>query len=64
MESNVCVVDTSNEIAGDGDVPHPCIGLARRMMVPSLDEQIWVWFSCLRVDAYSIFYDVVLYKRK
>ncbi|MBI4201503.1 MAG: AAA family ATPase [Chloroflexi bacterium] len=31
----VIVVDTSNEIAGDGDIPHPGIGRARRMQVPS-----------------------------
>jgi nucleoside-triphosphatase THEP1 len=31
----VIVVDTSNEIAGDGDIPHPAIGHARRMQVPS-----------------------------
>ena len=48
MESNVCVVDTSNEIAGDGDVPHPCIGLARRMMVPSLDDQAAVMVQCVQ----------------
>lgn len=35
----VIVVDTSNEIAGDGDVPHPGIGLARRMQVPSPEKQ-------------------------
>jgi stage III sporulation protein SpoIIIAA len=35
----VVVVDTSNEIAGDGDIPHPGIGRARRMQVPSPDEQ-------------------------
>jgi len=29
----VVIVDTSNEIAGDGDVPHPAIGRARRMQV-------------------------------
>jgi len=29
----------SNEIAGDGDIPHPCVGHARRMMVPTLDKQ-------------------------
>jgi hypothetical protein len=28
-------VDTSNEIAGDGDIPHPAIGRARRMQVPT-----------------------------
>ncbi len=30
----VIIVDTSNEIAGDGDIPHPAIGHARRMQVP------------------------------
>ncbi|MGE5250657.1 MAG: AAA family ATPase, partial [Bacteroidota bacterium] len=29
----VVVVDTSNEIGGDGDIPHPAIGRARRMQV-------------------------------
>lgn len=33
-ERRVIVVDTSNEIAGDGDIPHPGIGRARRMQVP------------------------------
>ncbi len=35
----VVVVDTSNEIAGDGDIPHPAIGRARRMQVPSPEKQ-------------------------
>jgi stage III sporulation protein SpoIIIAA len=35
----VIVVDTSNEIGGDGDIPHPAIGGARRMQVPSPDRQ-------------------------
>lgn len=35
----VVIVDTSNEIAGDGDVPHPAIGRARRMQVPSPNKQ-------------------------
>jgi stage III sporulation protein SpoIIIAA len=39
LDRRVIVVDTSNEIAGDGDVPHPGIGRARRMQVPSPDEQ-------------------------
>lgn len=30
----VVIVDTSNEIGGDGDIPHPAIGRARRMQVP------------------------------
>ena len=35
----VVIVDTSNEIAGDGDVPHPGIGRARRMQVNAPSEQ-------------------------
>jgi stage III sporulation protein SpoIIIAA len=45
---NVCIVDTSNEIAGDGDISHPCVGLARRMMVPSLDRQGAVMVECVQ----------------
>ncbi|HXO22497.1 MAG TPA: R3H domain-containing nucleic acid-binding protein [Thermoanaerobaculia bacterium] len=39
LGKRVIVVDTSNEIAGDGDIPHPGIGRARRMQVPSPDFQ-------------------------
>ncbi len=35
----VVIVDTSNEIGGDGDIPHPGIGRARRMQVPSVARQ-------------------------
>lgn len=40
----VIVVDTSNEIAGDGDIPHPGIGRARRMQVPkpSLQHDVMI----------------------
>ncbi len=40
----VVVVDTSNEIAGDGDIPHPAIGRARRMQVrtPSLQHEVMI----------------------
>ncbi|MCC7163124.1 MAG: AAA family ATPase [Anaerolineae bacterium] len=31
----VVIVDTSNEIGGDGDIPHPAIGKSRRMQVPT-----------------------------
>ncbi len=34
FQKRVIIVDTSNEIAGDGDIPHPAIGRARRMQVP------------------------------
>lgn len=35
----VVIVDTSNEIGGDGDVPHSGIGRARRMQVPNVNMQ-------------------------
>jgi stage III sporulation protein SpoIIIAA len=35
----VVIVDTSNEIAGDGDIPHSGIGTARRMQVATAAEQ-------------------------
>ena len=35
LDKRVVIVDTSNEIAGDGDIPHPSIGRARRMQVPT-----------------------------
>jgi stage III sporulation protein SpoIIIAA len=39
FKKRVVVVDTSNEIAGDGDIPHPGIGRSRRMQVQSPDRQ-------------------------
>src|SRR5690606_30262606 len=39
LNKRVIIVDTSNEIAGDGDVPHPAIGHARRMQVPHSTRQ-------------------------
>lgn len=39
LNKRVIVVDTSNEIAGDGDIPHPAIGRARRMQVPTPADQ-------------------------
>jgi len=39
MEKRVIIVDTSNEIAGDSDIPHPGIGRARRMQVATTDLQ-------------------------
>ena len=43
-QKRVVIVDTSNEIAGDGDVPHPAIGRARRMQVrkPSLQHEVMI----------------------
>lgn len=43
-QKRVIIVDTSNEIAGDGDIPHPAIGRARRMQVPdpSLQHEVMI----------------------
>jgi len=43
-DKRVIIVDTSNEIAGDGDIPHPAIGHARRMQVttPSLQHAVMI----------------------
>uniref|UniRef100_A0A803MZN5 AAA+ ATPase domain-containing protein n=1 Tax=Chenopodium quinoa TaxID=63459 RepID=A0A803MZN5_CHEQI len=38
-QKRVMIVDTSNEIGGDGDIPHAGIGSARRMQVPNADMQ-------------------------
>ncbi|MDE3113536.1 MAG: AAA family ATPase [Chloroflexota bacterium] len=44
LGKRVVVVDTSNEIAGDGDIPHPGIGRARRMQVqtPALQHAVMI----------------------
>jgi stage III sporulation protein SpoIIIAA len=43
-QKRVVIVDTSNEIAGDGDVPHPAIGRARRMQVatPNMQHSVMI----------------------
>ena len=38
-KKRVVIVDTSNEIGGDGDIPHPAVGRARRMQVPQPSYQ-------------------------
>src|SRR5690349_487296 len=42
--NRVVIVDTSNEIGGDGDVPHPAVGKARRMQVrePMLQHEVMI----------------------
>ncbi|MGF1461499.1 MAG: R3H domain-containing nucleic acid-binding protein [Leptolyngbyaceae cyanobacterium] len=44
LDRRVVIIDTSNEIAGDGDIPHPAIGRARRMQVakPELQHQVMI----------------------
>ena len=44
LRKRVVIVDTSNEIGGDGDIPHPGIGRARRMQVrtPTLQHAVMI----------------------
>ncbi|MFC2003409.1 R3H domain-containing nucleic acid-binding protein [Chloroflexota bacterium] len=44
LKKRVIIVDTSNEIAGDGDIPHPAIGHARRMQVitPAMQHAVMI----------------------
>src|SRR5213082_1242583 len=44
MKKRVVIVDTSNEIGGDGDIPHPGIGRSRRMQVrtPPLQHSVMI----------------------
>jgi stage III sporulation protein SpoIIIAA/DNA-binding NarL/FixJ family response regulator len=44
LKKRVIIVDTSNEIGGDGDIPHPAIGRARRMQVvtPTLQHAVMI----------------------
>jgi len=44
VRRRVVIVDSSNEIGGDGDVPHPGVGGARRMMmyVPDAQHQVLI----------------------
>ncbi|MBW4681542.1 MAG: AAA family ATPase [Microcoleus vaginatus WJT46-NPBG5] len=44
LNKRVVIIDTSNEIAGDGDIPHPAIGRARRMQVsrPELQHHVMI----------------------
>jgi stage III sporulation protein SpoIIIAA len=44
LHKRVVIIDTSNEIAGDGDIPHPAIGRARRMQVsrPELQHHVMI----------------------
>jgi len=44
LNQRVVIVDTSNEIAGDGDIPHPAIGRARRMQVvrPTMQHAVMI----------------------
>lgn len=48
VQKRVMVIDTSNEIGGDGDSAHVCIGDARRMQVPSRESQFSVMLEAVQ----------------
>jgi stage III sporulation protein SpoIIIAA len=54
-KKRVMIVDTSNEIGGDGDIPHPGIGSARRLQVPNQDVQHKV--CCLKITLCFLKYE-------
>lgn len=63
FKKRVVIVDTSNEIGGDGDVPHAGIGRARRMQVPNVNMQHNVRTSLghsFGLIDYFIFIEIVL----
>lgn len=58
-KKRVVIIDTSNEIGGDGDVPHSGIGRARRMQVPNVNMQhnvgllFFSFICCFHLCTYS-----------
>ena len=54
LEKRVVIIDTSNEIAGDGDIPHPAIGRARRMQVARAELQHQVMIEAVENDVHAI----------
>ena len=54
----VVIVDTSNEIGGDGDIPHSGIGRARRMQVPNVNMQHNVRFEINPSAFFFVIYSV------
>merc|ERR1712183_1216789 len=47
LEKRVIIVDTSNEIAGDSNIPHSGIGRARRMQVPKTELQYKIMLEAI-----------------
>jgi stage III sporulation protein AA len=46
-KKRVVIVDTSNEIAGEGDIPHKAVGMSRRMQVPLSKQQFEVMIEAV-----------------
>jgi len=52
-KKRVIIVDTSNEIAGDGDIPHEAVGASRRMQVSLLRIASNQWNFCALLEQVS-----------
>jgi len=66
FRKRVVIVDTSNEIGGDGDVPHAGIGRARRMQVPNVNLQHNVCTNLIPLSYFTASYfgrDLIIYDR-
>lgn len=50
IQKRVVIVDTSNEIGGDGDIPHNGVGSSRRMQVAHCEEQHRVMIEAVEVE--------------
>lgn len=61
VKKRVVLIDTSNEIGGDGDIPHSGVGSSRRMQVARTDEQHRVMIEAVEVGS-SV--SVILYKER
>ena len=53
-DNSVVIVDTSCEIGGAGDIPHDCIGMARRMQVKNIHSQASVMVECVQNHTPSV----------
>lgn len=60
FDKRVVVVDTWNEIGGDGAVPHACLGTARRLRVPEFSKQHKVMLQAMQIFNPQVFFSVPL----
>ena len=54
MEKNVVIIDSSNEIAGDGTQTHESVGFARRMMLSPHKAQHDIMIECVQVRSQAL----------
>merc|ERR1712085_631 len=61
MEKRVIIIDTSNEIAGDSDIPHSAIGKARRMQVSQTNFQHQIMIEAVENPSLADLVDGIQY---